>query len=239
MNKDITLSGLLTFVQRNWFKLALAFLGFYLIFIKQLSFRIEVHSPDKSERKWGKRKPAEKITDSNRSAVAATDDHYDRLEVPLLTMPNKTGRNAMAELRTINDAAKEAYLKRFVKVARAEQERFSIPASIVLATALHQSTAGTRDLAVQANNHFALPCSSDWRSACRSFHGTSYRKYESAWAAFRDFSLYLDARFHHLKGGNYINYANALQNEGFGNDARIGQNLIQIIEHYGLQELDY
>jgi hypothetical protein len=103
---------------------------------------------------------------------------------------------------------------------------------------MYQSCAGTRDLSVQASNHFALPCSSDWRSACQSFHGTNYRKYESPWSSFRDFSKYLDANYANLKGGNYINYANAFQNDGFGNNENIGEHLVQIIEGYRLQELD-
>ena len=145
----------------------------------------------------------------------------------------------MAELSNINETAKHAYLERFVKVALAEQERFGIPASVILATALLESCAGKRDMAVQSSNHFALPCSSDWRSACKSYQNKSYRKYQSAWSSFRDFSKYLDTNYANLKGGNYLNYANAFQNDGFGEDKNIGENLVKIIEGYRLQELDF
>ncbi|MEZ4956066.1 MAG: glucosaminidase domain-containing protein [Saprospiraceae bacterium] len=237
MKLEINLGHWVTFVQKNWFKITLAVLGFYLFFIKQLSFQINVQTPENTEQHFVKKEPVEKITQGNTPALASTKDKLERLEIPFISGPKK-GRDALAELNTINETTKHQYLQRFAEVAKAEQERFGIPASVILATAMYQSCAGTRDLSVQASNHFALPCSSDWRSACQSFHGTSYRKYESPWSSFRDFSKYLDANYANLKGGNYINYANAFQNDGFGNSENIGEHLVQIIEGYRLQELD-
>ena len=238
MKLEINLSNWLSFIQKNWFKLSIAILGFYLFFIKQLSFQVQVSSPDNTEQRQVKRKPVEKITE-NKIASKSKNNRLEKLEIPFMGASNsKPGRNAIAELNTINELTKHQYLQRFANVAKAEQERFGIPASVILAVALHQSTAGTRDMTVQANNHFALPCSSDWKSACKSYHGKSYRKYESPWSSFRDFSNYLDANYANLKGGNYINYANAFQNDGFSEDENIGQNLIQIIEGFRLQELD-
>ena len=238
MKLQINLGHWLTFLRNNWFKVALAILGFYLFFIKQLSFQIQVQTPENTEQQFIKKKPFEKITE-NKSEIASRKDKVERLEIPFLSSNSaKKGRNLIAELKTINEAAKHDIIERFAKVAQAEQQRFSIPTSVILGMALQQSTAGTRDIAVQANNYFGLPCSSDWRSACQSFHGKSYRKYESAWASFRDFSQYLNANYANLKGGNYTNYANAFQNDGFGNDPNVGEHLIQIIEGYRLQELD-
>ena len=240
MKLEINIGNSLSFVQRNWFKISLAILGFYLFFIKQLSFQIQVLMPEKTEQQHVKRKPVEKITE-NKPAMAASENTLDRLEIPFLntTKEKKKKRNAIAELNMLNETTKHEYLRRFAKVAEAEQQRFEIPASVILAAALYQSAAGTRDMAVQANNHFALPCSVDWRSACKSYHGESVRKYESAWSSYRDFSHFLDSNYANLKGGNYINYANAFTNDGFGGDGRIGEYLIQIIEGYRLQELDY
>ena len=239
MKLEINLGHWLTFVQKNWFKITLAVLGFYLFFIKQLSFQIQVQSPEKTEQHFAKKKPVEKITENQQPAMATANDRLERLEIPFISSHNaKKGRNAIAELNTINEAAKHEFLQRFAKVAKAEQRRFGIPASVILGMAMHQSTAGTRDVTVQSNNHFGLPCSSEWRSACQSFHGHSYRKYESAWASFRDFSQYLDANYANLKGGNYTNYANAFQNDSFGEDPNIGEHLVEIIEGYRLQELD-
>ncbi len=236
MKIKINIARALTFAQKNWFKLSLVILGFYLFFVKHLSFQILVQTPDKTEQRQVRKKPTEKITE-NKAQVAISSDKLDRLEIPFIG-GRKPVRNALAELNTINETTKHQYLQRFAEVAKAEQERFGIPASVILAMALHQSCAGKRDLAIQAANHFALPCSSDWRSACKSFQGKSYRKYESAWLSFRDFSQYLDANYSNLKGGNYINYANAFQNNGFGEDENIGQNLVKLIEGYRLQELD-
>lgn len=237
MKLEINIGHWVTFVQKNWFKLSIAFLGFYLLFIKQLSFQIQVSAPNNTEQRQVKRKPVEKITENKVANTVKKKDRLERLEIPLLSSRSE-GRNSIAGLKTINETAKHDYLERFAKVALAEQEKFSIPASVILAVAMMHSTAGTRDLTVQANNHFGLPCDADWRSACQSFHGNSYRKYDSAWSSFRDFSNYLDSNFANLKGGNYINFANAFQNEEFGDDENFGQHMVEIIEGYRLQELD-
>ena len=237
MKLEINLGHWVTFLQKNWFRITLAVLGFYLFFIKQVSFQIQVRTPENKEQHLVKKAPVEKITEHQQPNLAGTTDRLDRLEIPLISTLKKS-RDGLAELNTVNETTKHQYLQRFVDVAKAERDRFQIPTSVILAVAMYQSCAGTRDMAVQASNHFALPCSSDWRSACQSFHGKSYRKYESAWSSFRDFSHFLDANYANLKGGNYLNYANALQNDGFGDDPHIGEHLVQIIEGYRLQELD-
>ncbi len=236
MNTEAYFVKAIAFVQKNWFKLSLVVLGFYLFFIKHLSFQVLVQMPENTEQRQVKKKPSEKITE-NIPQLASTSGKLDRLEIPFIG-GRKAERNPIAELNTVNEATKHEYLQRFAEVAKAEQDRFSIPASVILAMGLHQSCAGKRDMAIQGANHFALPCNSDWKNACRSFQGKSYRKYESAWLSFRDFSKYLDANYSNLKGGNYINYANAFQNNGFGGDDNIGENLVKIIEGYRLQELD-
>lgn len=226
----------MAFVQRNWFKLSILTFGFYLFFIKQLSLQVLIQGDDKTEQQVVRKGPKEKITE-NFVQVQKKADKLDHFEIPFIG-ERKPARNANAELKTINETAKHAYIQRFAEVARAEQEQYGVPASVILGMALHQSTAGKRDIAIQNANHFALPCSSDWKSACKSFHGSSYRKYESPWFSFRDFSKYVDANYRNLNGGTYQNYANAFQNDGFGEDREIGENLVEIIEGYRLYELD-
>lgn len=238
MKLEINLGQWLSFAQNNWFKLSLAILGFYLFFIKQLSFQILVHTPEKTEQQQVKQRSIEKITE-NQTTIASAKNKLEKLEIPFLSSKPKKSRNILSELNTVNETTKHEYLERFAKVARAEQDKYQFPASVILAMGMMQSTAGTRDIATQTNNHFGLDCDSNWRSACKSFHGKSYRKYDSAWASFRDFSQYLESNFSNLKGGNYLNFANAFQNEQFGGDQQIGEHLVQIIEGYRLQELDH
>ncbi len=60
------------------------------------------------------------------------------------------------------DAGVDAFLTRFGHVAQAEQEKFGIPASVTLATALLYSRAGTAAGTRTHNNYFALGCTADW-----------------------------------------------------------------------------
>jgi flagellum-specific peptidoglycan hydrolase FlgJ len=148
------------------------------------------------------------------------------------------------ELPTLDKATKAAYLKRFAKVAIAEKEKYGIPASLILANALHQSFAGTRSAALQANNHFGLPCSENWAGTTATLDGACVRKYENAWSSFRDHSLLLSSgKFGQLKQfGNkdYKAWAKGLQKLGYPsvNSDYLAADLVAIIETWGLARLD-
>ncbi len=223
---------LLSFFRKNWFQLAIVSLLFYAWAKKDLSFSVSV-SPDASGEQVS-RKPREKITEN---APLAQSGAVSKLDIPFLGGSVSAG-NAMQELASVSDAEKQAYLKRFVKVAFSEQKKFGIPASVLLGVALHHSFAGKRDAARSANNHFALPCTSDWNGECTDFQGVSLRRYESAWASYRDFSLFLNAQFPSLKSENYKGWAVGLERAGFSEEDNFGRNLVQIIEQFGLAELD-
>jgi hypothetical protein len=69
------------------------------------------------------------------------------------------------------------FVARFERTARQEEKKFGIPARIILAVSLVQSSAGTNQAAVLKHNYFAL----------RS--GIDLAQYPSAWESFRAFSL--------------------------------------------------
>jgi flagellum-specific peptidoglycan hydrolase FlgJ len=123
-------------------------------------------------------------------------------------------------------------------VARAEQKRYGIPASIILAVSLYQSAAGKRDIALDVNNHFAMPCNANWNGACREFQGHTYRKYSSAWASFRDFSLFAKENFVRLKGADYEAWALALEADGFAETDDFAKEIIELVEGYRLDSID-
>lgn len=226
----ISTGQIFQFCKKNWFKITVVVLGLYVFFIKDLSFQVQVQMPDGKEQAPA-RHAGEKMTE------AASTASVDRLELPFIG-GRKQGRNGLSELSAISEPDKRAYLQRFAKVANQEQDKYGIPASVILATSLYQSCAGKRDVTLQANNQFGLPCGSDWRGACRSVQGESFRRYESAWASFRDFSNYATAHFAELKGGDFKAWAAGMQKSGFGGDEAFAKNIIAIIEGYRLQELD-
>ncbi len=141
--------------------------------------------------------------------------------------------------REISDAKAEAFLKRFTPVALSERKKFGIPASVLLACAYVNSHAGQSDASLEANNFFDLSCEANWEGETEEFDGSCMRKYESAWASFRDFSIYLSSQewFGSLKkaaGKDGEIWMKKLGKEGVAN----AKALQKVMEAYDLYELD-
>jgi flagellum-specific peptidoglycan hydrolase FlgJ len=133
----------------------------------------------------------------------------------------------------------EAFLKRFAKVAVSERKKFGIPVSVILAAAYVNSTSGKSDAARVANNFFSLPCSEEWEGESVALEGKCIRSYESAWASFRDFSIYLSSQewYGSLKksaGKDWHQWVDKLGDEDVSNAGKMKK----IIEQYALHELD-
>lgn len=105
-------------------------------------------------------------------------------------VPESSGSLPSA-VSVVSDEKTEAFLKRFASVAMSERKKFGIPASVILAASFANSRAGQLETATAANNYFGLSCSTDWEGETAQIGGSCLRKYESAWASFRDFSIHL------------------------------------------------
>lgn len=235
MKNATTLLPIIGFFKKNWFKLSLTALMLFAWFRKDLSFQVRMdEAPYRLEKSADK--PKLKITEAN-SLAAGLPPKTGRMEAPSINIPGFSNAKP-TELSSIDEAKQHAYLTRFAKVAKEEQKHYGIPASIILAVSLYQSAAGQRDIALDINNHFALPCNADWNGACREFQGHTYRKYSSAWASFRDFSLYAKANFARLKGADYTAWALALEADGFAETDDFAKEIIGLIEGYRLDSID-
>ena len=235
MKKEIKLEKALAFFKRNWFQIALVLLGLYVFFIKDLRLNINVQVPDNTEKPFPA-KSREKYTDAT-PALADKATVTDRMEVPFIGAASGT-KNARTELAAIDESVKHEFLERFARVAVTEQQKYGIPASVILATALHQSFAGNRDLSTESNNFFALPCTGGWKGGCENYQGRRYRRYATAWESFRDFSLFARENFSYLKGENFSAWASGMQKAGFAENDDFAKNIVSIIEGYRLTELD-
>ena len=103
-------------------------------------------------------------------------------------------------------------------MAQAEQQKYGIPASVVLGVGLLYSDAGTAAPAVGANSFFGLPCTDDWGGARTEMNGACQREYPTAWTSFRDFSTTV-TRGHYAKmrqfgARDYRRWAAGLQELG-------------------------
>lgn len=135
-----------------------------------------------------------------------------------------------------------AFLRRFSNVAQTEQEKFGIPASIILANALLQSRAGEDDMAGENNNFFALPATADWSGDVAHHRGLRVRAYATAWTSFRDHSLYLTSghftpltRFSET---DYRRWAAGMRELGYGKMEDLDGQLLRTIDRYQLFRFD-
>ena len=139
----------------------------------------------------------------------------------------------------------DAYIKRFIGVARVERQKFGIPIAIKLGQGIFESRYGTSNTAKRANNHFGMKC---W-DGCASFINVyddhpsdKFKIYASAWESWRDHSVKLTgsryAHLHKLKPTDYKAWARGLKKAGYATDKRYAEKLIKIIERYDLHKYD-
>ncbi len=159
--------------------------------------------------------------------------------VALLGFVPDAPKERSPEMDAVSGIKTEAFLKRFANVALSERKKFGIPTSVILACAYANSQVGQRESALAANNFFALSCAEGWEGETAQIGGQCVRKYESAWASFRDFSIYLTGQewFGSLKksaGKDWRKWIEKLSSEGISN----AQTMQKVIEAYKLEELD-
>ncbi|MFN7327728.1 MAG: glycoside hydrolase family 73 protein [Chitinophagales bacterium] len=174
------------------------------------------------------------------------------LEKPSLKKEKKVIKKAKNENAPIDgkelvayDA--EKYIKRFSTIAKTEQKKHGIPASISLAQGLIESRAGTSKLATKNNNHFGMKCFS---KNCSKGHCTNhtddthkdfFRKYQDPLDSWKDHSRMLSqGRYSKLKkyGNDYKKWAYGLKSIGYATDKQYAEKLIGVIEKYQLNRFD-
>ncbi len=239
-NSAMKLTQLLQpFLARHWFKLCIVFFLLFLLFQKELSFRVQFNAPVQHETPATSPMVAQKrsvLTDS-KTAPAVTD----RLQ--LFGGGDTSGpRLATSVLEQTDEREILAFINRFVHVAETEQEKFGIPASLILAQALLSSYAGTRDICQSTNNLFALPCTADWQGAKETANAHCFRAYDNAWMSFRDHSYFLTtgSRTYLKDLGNtdYAAWAKELEKAGYTPEKNWAKQLTHTIEQYGLAQYD-
>jgi len=149
------------------------------------------------------------------------------------------------------------YIAQYRGAAQLEMGRGGVPASIILAQGILESSAGQSEVAKMANNHFGVKCGNDWRG--KSFYKkdddydadgnlkeSCFRKYESVEESFLDHGQFLrDPKKHNRYGflfnldrTDYKGWARGLQSAGYATSPTYANQLIDLIERYKLYEYD-
>lgn len=214
------------FIKTNWFSIALVLLMLVAIARKNMP----VNS-------GGAAKPAPaKQKEANPEKYTAAESHT------LLGFTTESP-GAAGQKPVIDKAAAVAFVRRFEKVAISERKKFGIPSSVILGCAYVNSYAGQRGPSARANNFFAVPCTSDWEGETTTIDGRCYRQYESAWASYRDFSIYLSGQewFGSVRknaGKDWQKWAKELAKHGISDVPGFDKALEQAIRTHRLYDLD-
>ena len=210
------------FFKTNWFYFAMGVV-FLLYTVRKYPWLNPLNSN-------GKNTKTEKFTEAESSPKKGA---------ALLGLVPDASSEKRLDAEPANGQKAEAFLKRFAPVAVSERKKFGVPASVILACAYVNSEAGQSESATAANNFFALPCADAWDGETEQIEGDCFRKYESAWASFRDFSIHLSSQewYGSLKksaGKDWEKWVEKLGSEDVSN----GKSMKKIIEAYKLHELD-
>src|SRR5450631_1253729 len=136
------------------------------------------------------------------------------------------------------------YINTYKSLAIEEMQRTGVPASIILAQGIHETSAGTSDLVIASNNHFGIKCKAGWTGQV-VYHdddarGECFRSYADANDSYRDHSDYLSqtpryAFLFKLNPEDYESWAYGLKKAGYATNLKYSQILIKLIQDYNLE----
>ena len=141
------------------------------------------------------------------------------------------------------------YVNRYSETAVSEMQRTGIPASILLAQGVLESSFGNSQLAIQANNHFNIACG-NWQgelfyqwSPKQKQKPSCYRVYEVADESYMEYSnsLIKNKTLSDLlayQTTNYKKWAEAIYKEGLIAKGYPATQLIMVVETYELAAFD-
>ncbi|MEO0627411.1 MAG: glucosaminidase domain-containing protein [Bacteroidota bacterium] len=241
---------LLAFVGRHWLRVGLVLLTLFLLTRKQIDLSVQLGRPANPQL-------------YHAAPIPIPESRNEQIPVPIEANPDVTSQNelrtqqlnvisgsnhssavasALQLLRRTDERDIQSFLDRFHSVAQTEQERYGIPASIILANGLLQSQGGTRNSLSTTANYFMLPCTPDWRGQKQEDGTPCLRVYPNAWTSFRDHSLFITtgrfAQLTTLAANDYQAWARGLQQIGYPGGTNLANELIEVIEEYGLTRYD-
>ncbi len=146
----------------------------------------------------------------------------------------------------LNKSSADEYIERFRAIAVQEMNSNGIPASITLAQGILESGSGNSSLAREANNHFGIKCTTEWKGKTilkdDDQKDDCFRVYSSPDESFRDHSEFLKrkryAPLFELDKNDYRGWAKGLKEAGYATNPRYAELLISLIERYDLARYD-
>lgn len=140
--------------------------------------------------------------------------------------------------------ASASYIEKFKDDAIRIMHQSGIPASIVLAVAMHESACGNSLLAKQFNNQFGVKGPDKHVLVTQTKKKlTSYKKYDSVMDSFEDFSRIITGRrqlsyLQNLTHYDYVGWAKGIQKSGYAASHKWSKQVLGLITKYHLNLFD-
>jgi len=137
------------------------------------------------------------------------------------------------------------YIQQYKDAAITEMRRGGVPASIILAQGMLESSYGESELCKKSNNHFGIKCKNDWDGET-TYHnddenGECFRVYASAAESYKDHTNFLKSRTWYaflfkLSPTDYEGWAKGLKKAGYATEKEYANRLIKVIVDNDLQQ---
>ncbi len=144
----------------------------------------------------------------------------------------------------------QEYAVQYAECAMAQMRRYGIPASVILAQGILESSNGQSRLALNENNHFGIKSTPEWIAQGGRYGlytddkpNEKFCSYDSVGDSYEHHSRFLKengryARCFTLAPDDYKGWTRGLEQAGYATGGRYAASLQQIIERNGLQEYD-
>ncbi|MCB9325178.1 MAG: glucosaminidase domain-containing protein [Lewinellaceae bacterium] len=246
MSKSIASAKVKVYLRNNWIKIGIAVLFLFILMKKDLSFSVDLNAPTGSpvQQKMAPQAPKPKETKKDILSERKPEEEESAITKLFVAPLNNflAGKEESSDKFWLMDEDDMVdFINRFTHVAENEQLKYGVPASIILSSSLLLSEAGSSELSRAGNNFFALPCTADWMGKEDQYGGKCFRHYENAWTSFRDNSLYLTTYLFpgkKLPPDDHKSWVTALEQVNYAEEPNLAAQLIKIINHFDLDELD-
>jgi len=138
----------------------------------------------------------------------------------------------------------QSYIDKFKSNAIRIMHESGVPASIILAIAMHESASGNSKLARTQNNHFGVKGKSPVSYTGRKKTKSAYKQYDSDSDSFQDFARIMTERkqFSHLSQSlshyDYKSWVKGIQHSGYASSRKWGTQVMGLIKKYDLHAYD-
>ncbi len=204
----------------TWFRIGLMALAAFVFTQKQVDFTVSMGKEGLAIGQHEGRHTAAKATSGTNAAASMSPLPVAGAET--VAPPAKT---STWNVNDLDAATVRAYVNRFERVAKGEEEKFNVPAPAGMALAILYSNAGQAAAAKEDNNHFG------------PFTAAGY--YENAWMNWRAHSELINKRFPELADNsvNYQQWVAALAKTNYSTDRQLANKLMDIVERFNLDRL--